>query len=78
MTITSALIDIGGSSVKVTIRNNNAGEIFSHENTITPLVDGKHISLDPRQLLHSVIHAMNTVASKLALNEPINKIYSST
>lgn len=78
MTITSALIDIGGSSVKVTIRNNSAGEIFSHENTITPLVDGKHISLDPRQLLHSVIHAMNTVARKLVLNEPINKIYIST
>ena len=78
MTITSALIDIGGSSVKVTIRNNNAGEIFSHENTINPLVDGKHISLEPRQLLHSVIHAMNTAASKLAPNEPINKIYIST
>ena len=78
MTITSALIDIGGSSVKVTIRNNNAGEIFSYENTINPLVDGKHISLEPRQLLHSVIHAMNTAASKLAPNEPINKIYIST
>ena len=78
MTITSALIDIGGSSVKVTIRNNNAGEIFSYENTINPLVDGKHISLEPRQLLHSVIHAMNTAASKLASNEPINKIYIST
>ena len=78
MTITSALIDIGGSSVKVTIRNNNAGEIFSYENTIAPLVDGKHISLEPRQLLHSVIHAMNTAASKLAPNEPINKIYIST
>ena len=78
MTITSALIDIGGSSVKVTIRNNNAGEIFSHENTINPLIDGKHISLEPRQLLHSVIHAMNTAASKLASNEPINKIYIST
>lgn len=78
MTITSALIDIGGSSVKVTIRNNNAGEIFSHENTINPLIDGKHISLEPRQLLHSVIHAMNTAASNLASNEPINKIYIST
>lgn len=78
MTITSALIDIGGSSVKVTIRKDSAGEIFSHENMINPLVNGRHISLEPRQLLDSVIHAMNKVASKLVTNEEINKIYIST
>lgn len=78
MTITSALIDIGGSSVKVTIRKDNAGEIFSHESIINPLVNGRNISLEPRQLLDSVIHAMNIVASKLAPNEKVNKIYIST
>ena len=78
MTITSALIDIGGSSVKVTIRKDSAGEIFSHESMTNPLVNGKHISLDPRQLLECVIHTMNKAASKIAGNEPINKIYIST
>ncbi len=45
---TSALIDIGGSSVKVTICDSNAGEIYSHEVPIAANVEGKHIYLDPK------------------------------
>jgi sugar (pentulose or hexulose) kinase len=78
MNVTSALIDIGGSSVKVTIHNNNFGEIFSQEKTLNPFVDGKHISLNPRQLLDSVIEVMNTAARDLPLGSLINEIYISS
>lgn len=78
MTITSALIDIGGSSVKVTIREISAEKILSHEVFITPKVDGKHIFLDSSQLLSSILQAMNQAASKLPAGSKVDKIYIST
>ena len=62
---TSALIDIGGSSVKVTICDTSAGVIFSHEVSVSPKVEGKHVYLDPSELFATVIEAMNGSAAKL-------------
>ena len=39
MTLTSALIDIGGSSVKVTIRDLTTNEIYSAELSIEAVVE---------------------------------------
>ena len=75
---TSALIDIGGSSVKVTICDSNAVEIYSHEVPIAANVEGKHIYLDPKQLFTCVIDAMNGSAQKLPTGIQVNKIYIST
>lgn len=78
MTQTSALIDIGGSSVKVTIYENSAGQIYSHEVQLNSKVQGKHIYLEPNYLLDKVIDAMNGCAHKLPNSLQIEKIYIST
>jgi xylulokinase len=78
MNQTSALIDIGGSSVKVTICDSNAGQIYSHEVSIAAKVEGKHIYLDPKELFNLVIEAMNGCAQKLPSGFQVNKIYIST
>ena len=78
MTTTSALIDIGGSSVKVTICDTSAGVIFSHEVSVSPKVEGKHIYLDPSELFATVIEAMNGSAAKLPDGKGIDKVYIST
>jgi xylulokinase len=78
MNQTSALIDIGGSSVKVTICDSSAGQIYSHEVSITAKVEGKHIYLDPKELFNRVIEVMNGCAQKLPSGFQVNKIYIST
>ena len=78
MTATSALIDIGGSSVKVTIRDNHTAKMLSHEIGVTPKVEGKHIFLDPTQLFKTVIAAMNNCAEGLSSGVKVEKIYIST
>ena len=78
MTATSALIDIGGSSVKVTIRDNHTAKMLSHEIGATPKVEGKHIFLDPTQLFETVIAAMNNCAEGLSSGVKVEKIYIST
>lgn len=78
MTATSALIDIGGSSVKVTIRDNHAAKMLTHEIGVTPKVEGKHIYLDPTQLFKTVVVAMNNCAEGLSSGVKIEKIYIST
>jgi xylulokinase len=78
MNQTSALIDIGGSSVKVTICDSNAGQIYSHEVSIAAKVEGKYIYLDPKELFNRVIEAMNGCAQKLPSGFQVNKIYIST
>jgi sugar (pentulose or hexulose) kinase len=75
---TSALIDIGGSSVKVTICDSSAGKIYSHEVSITAKLEGKHIYLDPNDLFTRVIEAMNGSAQRLPAGLQINKIFVST
>ena len=78
MTNASALIDIGGSSVKVIICETNAGNIYSYEVSITPKVEGKHIYLEPTHLYTHVIDAMNGCARKLPTGIQVNNIYIST
>lgn len=78
MTATSALIDVGGSSVKVTIRDNNAEKMLTHEIGITPNVQERHIFLDPNQLFKTVIDAMNNCAEQLNSGIKVDKIYIST
>ena len=78
MTATSALIDIGGSSVKVTIRDNHTAKMLSHEIGVIPSVEGRHIFLDPNQLFNTVIAAMNKCAESLSSGVKVEKIYIST
>ncbi len=78
MTAASALIDIGGSSVKVTISDISAGKIYSHEVSTTPKVEGRHIFLEPKHLFNDVITAMNVSAHKLPVGVQIGKLYIST
>ena len=78
MTATSALIDIGGSSVKVTIRDNHTAKMLTHEISVTPPVEGRHICLDPTQLFKTVIAAMNNCAESLSSGVTVGKIYIST
>lgn len=78
MTTASALIDIGGSSVKVTISDTSTGKIFSHEVSISPKVEEKHIYLEPDYLFTSVIRAMNISAGKLPAGMQIGNLYVST
>jgi xylulokinase len=78
MNQTSALIDIGGSSVKVTICDSSAGQFYSHEVSIAAKVEGKHIYLDPKELFNRVIEAMNGCSQKVPSGIQVNKIYIST
>lgn len=78
MTAIAALIDIGGSSVKVTIRDNSTGKIFTHEIGTTPKVQGKHISLNPDELFATVIQTMNKSVEGLSSGLKVEKIYIST
>ena len=78
MTIASALIDIGGSSVKVTISDVSAGKIYSHEVSTVPKVEGRHIYLEPNYLFTHVIKAMNATADKLPSGVQIGNLYIST
>lgn len=78
MKVNSALIDVGGSSVKVTIQDNNSGKMLTHEIAVTPIVEGRHIYLNPDQLFTTVIEAMNKCADQLTSGVKINQIYIST
>jgi len=78
MTATSALIDIGGSSVKVTIRDIHTAKMLTHEIGVTPTVEGRHIFLDPTQLFKTVVAAMNNCAENLSSRVKVEKIYIST
>jgi sugar (pentulose or hexulose) kinase len=78
MTATSALIDIGGSSVKVTIRDNHTAKMLSHEISVTPNVEGRHIFLDSTQLFKTIIAAMNNCAESLSSGVKVEEIYIST
>lgn len=78
MTNVSALIDIGGSSIKVTICEINAGRIYSHEVSTTPKVEGRHIYLEPNYLFTNVTEAMNACAKKLPPGLPIDNLYISS
>ena len=78
MTKTSALIDIGGSSVKVTIRDNSAGKMLTHEIGVTPNVQERHIFLDPNQLFKIVTEAMNKCTDQLSTGMKVDEIYIST
>ena len=78
MTATSALIDIGGSSVKVTIRDGRTEKMLTHEIGVTPNVAGRHISLDPTQLFRIIIAALNNCAEGLSSRVNVEKIYISS
>jgi sugar (pentulose or hexulose) kinase len=78
MTSVSALIDIGGSSVKVTISDMSTRKVYSHEVSTTPKVQGRHIYLEPSHLITDVIKAMNESADKLPPGVQVASLYIST
>jgi len=78
MTINSAVIDVGGSSVKVTIRNQNSETIESHVVSITSVVQGKHIYINPETLFSIVMETMNKCMEKFVDGVKVDKIYISS
>lgn len=78
MTNVSALIDIGGSSIKVTICDINTEKIYSHEVSTSPKVEGRHIYLEPNYLFTNITEAMNACAKKLPPGLLIDNLYIST
>lgn len=57
-----AVIDIGGSSVKVTLMECDTHKTYSHSIAIQPILQDRHIFLEPEKLLEQIIEAMNQVA----------------
>lgn len=78
MTTSSALIDIGGSSVKVVIRISNSQNTYTHEISTAPQITKTHIYFEPDQLFATVIDAMNACANKLPRSAKIGQVYIST
>ena len=58
-----AVIDIGGSSVKVTLMECDTHKTYSHSIAIQPILQDGHIFLEPEKLLEQIIVAMNQVIS---------------
>jgi len=56
-----AVIDIGGSSVKVTLMECDTHKTYSHSIAIQPILQDRHIFLEPKKLLEQIIEAMNQV-----------------
>ena len=56
-----AVIDIGGSSVKVTLMECDTHKSYSHSIAIQPILQDRHIFLEPEKLLEQIIEAMNQV-----------------
>jgi len=78
MTSTLALIDIGGSSVKVTIRDNSAEKTESAEIALVASTEGKHIYLHPNSLFELIIEAMNKCAKKFEHSVNVEKVFISS
>lgn len=58
-----AVIDIGGSSVKVTLMECDTHKTYSHSMAIQPISQDGYIFLEPEKLLGQIIEAMNQVVS---------------
>lgn len=56
-----AVVDIGGSSVKVTLMECDTHKTYSHSIAIQPILQDRHIFLEPEKLLEQIIEAMNQV-----------------
>jgi sugar (pentulose or hexulose) kinase len=74
----TAVVDIGGSGVKVTIFDFE-GTISIEENIATPHeIERLSVTSEPQELFKTVIHAMNSAARKLHSNVKICKLYVSS
>lgn len=73
-----AVIDIGGSSVKVTLMECDTHKTYSHSIAIQPKLQDGHIFLDPEKLLDQIIEAMNQVVSSADSALRVIKIYISS
>ena len=78
MISTSALIDIGGSAVKVTIRDGHANIIKSAETSIQASIKGKNITLAPDSLFEVVVATMNKCVGLFDSSLNVENLYIST
>ena len=78
MTPTSAIIDIGGSSVKVTIRDQSVGKIESSEILLAVSTEGKHIYLNPDSLFSMILEATNKCIKKFEQPVHVDKLFISS
>jgi sugar (pentulose or hexulose) kinase len=78
MSSISALIDIGGSSVKVTIRDGHSRLTKSFETPLSPVKKGPNITLKPDSLFETVITTMNKCSEQFDSKLEIESVYIST
>ena len=78
MSSTCALIDIGGSSVKVTIREPASGEIFEGQLPLQPVVINRRVVLDIDVLFHKILEVMNMAVQRLPSHIQIEEVFVST
>ena len=78
MSSTCALIDIGGSSVKVTISEAMSGEIFEGSLPLHPIVKEKRVFLDIDVLFKRVLEVMNMAVQHLPAHIQIEEVFIST
>ena len=78
MISTSALIDIGGSAVKVTIRDGHANIIKSAETSIQASIKGKNVTLAPDSLFEVVLATMNKCVGLFDSSLNVENLYIST
>ena len=78
MSSTSALIDIGGSSVKVTIADLSSGRTFEEQLPLNPVVRERHVYLETEALFEKIVEVMNLAVQSLPHSLRIEKIFIST
>lgn len=78
MISTLALIDIGGSSVKVTIRDKSTGKTESCELALTVSTDNKHSYLNPNYLFSLIMEAMDRCVKKFEKSVNVEKLFISS
>lgn len=74
----NAIVDVGGSGIKVSIFDLD-GSVDIHESIPTPLIyHGLSVTGDPDGLFNSILLAMNVAASRLGDRARIQKVYISS
>ncbi|GEM_PF-1970131 len=73
-----ALVDIGGSSVKVSIYSPSMDEVMSCTEPALPASKDEDVTQDPSVLLEKILSAMNCAGRRLSLGISIGALYVSS
>lgn len=78
MSEVTALIDIGGSSIKVSIYSQSSDEIVSVTESASPIASGDTVTQDPSWLFDKILLAMNSAGAALTPGTRIEKVLVSS